>query len=63
MNIFQLVILDYEERKKVYQNSSDDELISLYNQVPKYIEHPNFARVKIELNLIYNFTLKPLSLD
>jgi hypothetical protein len=63
MNIFQLVNLESNQRIDYYSTCSSEQLLSLYNQLPKFIEHPNFAMVKIELDLIYNFSLKPIKID
>ena len=60
MTIYELLNSTLEERKIFYVNSSDDELKLLYNELPFYEDHDNYERIKQELKLFYNFTIKPL---
>lgn len=63
MTIYELLNSTLEERKIFYANSSDDELKLLYNELPFYEDHINYNRVKIEIELFYNFSIKPIKVQ
>lgn len=63
MTIYELLNSSLEKRKIIYVNSTDDELKSFYNELPFFEDHDNFKRVEQELQIFYDFTIKPIKIQ
>ena len=62
MTIYELLNSTLEERKIFYINSSDDELKLLYNELPFYEDNDNYRRIKKEIELFYNLSVKDVKI-